>query len=97
MGYMNERRIEPNRLTELLNDPVVVTDTELLNDPVVVTVLDVVSPSILELLEYGISRKDVSYALADEIIMFDKSALVYNDMSSNFPLTEKDIIASGDY
>jgi hypothetical protein len=85
MGYMNERRIEPNRLTELLNDPVVVT------------VLDVVSPSILELLEYGISRKDVSYALADEIIMFDKSALVYNDMSSNFPLTEKDIIASGDY
>jgi hypothetical protein len=85
MGYMNERRIEPNRLTELLNDPAVVT------------VLDVVSPSILELLEYGISRKDVSYALADEIIMFDKSALVYNDMSSNFPLTEKDIIASGDY
>lgn len=29
--------------------------------------------------------------------MFDKSALVYNDMSSNFLLTEQDIIASGDY
>jgi hypothetical protein len=85
---VNERRIEPNRLTELLNDPVVIK---------IVTVLDVVSLSILELLEYGISRKDVSYALANEIIMFDKSALVYNDMSINFPLTEKDIIASGDY
>jgi hypothetical protein len=29
--------------------------------------------------------------------MFDKTSLVYNDMSSNFPLTEQDIIASGDY
>jgi hypothetical protein len=85
---MNERRIEPDRLAKLLNEPVVIK---------IVTVLDVVSLSILELLEYGISRKDVSYALANEIIMFDKSALVYNDMSSNFPLTEKDIIASGDY
>ena len=85
---MNERRIEPDRLTLMLNDPVVIK---------IAIVLDIVSLSILELLEYGISRKDVSHALAIGIIMFDKSALVYNDMSSNFPLTEKDIIASGDY
>jgi hypothetical protein len=85
---VNERRIEPDRLTLMLNDPVVIK---------IAIVLDIVSLSILELLEYGISRKDVSHALAIEIIMFDKSALVYNDMSSNFLLTEQDIIASGDY
>jgi hypothetical protein len=72
----------------------------LLKDPVVtkiVTVLDVVSLSVLELLEYGLSRKDMSQALAKEIITFDKSATIHNDISSNFPLTEMDIIASGDY
>jgi hypothetical protein len=80
--------ISPDRLTALLKDPVVIK---------IVTVLDVVSLSILELLEYDISRKDVSHALANEVIMFDKSALVHTDISSNFPLTEQDIIASGDY
>ncbi|MGC1131297.1 MAG: hypothetical protein WA941_00635 [Nitrososphaeraceae archaeon] len=85
----NKRKtIDSDRLTALLKDPVVIK---------IVTVLDVVSLSILELLEYGISRKDVSYALANEVIMFDKSALIHTDISSNFPLTEQDIIASGDY
>lgn len=82
------KKNDAGRLTNLLRDPVIIK---------VVTALDVVSLSILELLEYGLSRKDVSHALANEIIMFDKSALVYSDMSSNFPLTEQDIIASGDY
>jgi hypothetical protein len=82
------KKIDADRLTKLLRDPVIIK---------VVTVLDVVSLSILELLEYGLSRKDVSQALANEIIMFDKSALVHSEMSSNFPLTEQDIIASGDY
>lgn len=80
--------IDADRLTALLNDPVVVK---------VVTVLDVVSLSILELLEYGITRKDVSQSLANEIIEFDKSSLIYGDVSSNFPLIEQDIIARGDY
>jgi hypothetical protein len=80
--------IDSDRLTKLLQDPVIIK---------IVTVLDIVSLSILELLEYGISRKDVSLALANEIIMFDKSSLIYTDASSNFPLTEQDIIASGDY
>jgi hypothetical protein len=75
---VNERKIiEPDRLTKVLNDPVIIR---------IVTVLDIISLSVLELLEYGISRKDVSYALANEIIMFDKSALIYNDVSGNFPL-----------
>lgn len=83
----NRRIIDADRLTKLLNNPVVIK---------IVTVLDVVSLSILELLEYGITRKDVSQSLAEEIIMFDKSATIHNDVSSNFPLIEQDIIASGD-
>jgi hypothetical protein len=80
--------IGPDRLTALLKDPIIIK---------IVTVLDVVSLSILELLEYEISREDVSYALANEVITFDKSALVHTDISTNFPLTEQDIIASVDY
>ena len=80
--------ISPERLTALLNDSAVTK---------MVTVLDGVSLSVLELLEYDLSRKDVSQALANEVVTFDKSAPLHDDMSSNFPLTEKDIIASGDY
>jgi hypothetical protein len=80
--------IDADRLTRLLRDPIVIK---------IVTVLDVVSLSILELLEYGIARKDISQSLAEEIITFDKSTIIHNDVSGNFPLTEKDIIASGDY
>ena len=80
--------ISPDRLTALLKDPVVIK---------IVTVLDIVSLSVLELLEYDLSRKDISQALAKEIITFDKSAPIHDDISNNFPLTEKDIITSGDY
>jgi hypothetical protein len=86
---MSKRKIvDPDRLIKHLKDPVVIK---------IVTVLGVVSLSILELLEYGLSRKDVSYALANEIITFDKSALIHNDVSTNFPLTKPDIVSSGDY
>jgi hypothetical protein len=85
---INRKMIDADRLTKLLRDPIVIK---------IVTVLDVVSLSILELLEYGITRKDISRSLAEEIITFDKSIIIHNDVSSNFPLTEKDIIASGDY
>ena len=85
---INRKMIDADRLTRLLRDPIVIK---------IVTVLDVVSLSILELLEYGIARKDISQSLAEEIIKFDKSTIIHNDVSGNFPLTEKDIIASGDY
>lgn len=85
---INRKMIDADRLTKLLRDPIVIK---------IVTVLDVVSLSILELLEYGITRKDISQSLAEEIITFDKSTIIHDDVSSNFPLTEKDIIASGDY
>lgn len=85
---ISRKMIDADRLTKLLRDPIVIK---------IVTVLDVVSLSILELLEYGITRKDISQSLAEEIITFDKSTIIHDDVSSNFPLTEKDIIASGDY
>jgi hypothetical protein len=85
---VDRKMIDADRLTKLLRDPIVIK---------IVTVLDVVSLSILELLEYGITRKDISQSLAEGIITFDKSTIIHDDVSSNFPLTEKDIIASGDY
>lgn len=86
---INRKMIDDaDRLTKLLRDPIVIK---------IVTVLDVVSLSILELLEYGITRKDIIQSLAEGIITFDKSTIIHDDVSSNFPLTEKDIIASGDY
>lgn len=51
---------------------------ELIVDPIfikVVTVLDVASLSILELLEYGLSRKEINWALAKGVIQFDKSTV----------------------
>jgi hypothetical protein len=79
----SERKtMDADRLTALLKDPIVIK---------IVTILDVVSLSVLELLEYGISRKDVSKSLANEIIEFDKSVLVYyfyNFLNSKVKLTE---------
>ena len=54
------------------------TITNLLQDPVIiriVTVLDVVNLSILELLEYGLSRINISYALGSGVIEIDKTTL----------------------
>lgn len=48
---INRKMIDTDRLTKLLRDPMVIK---------IVTVLDVVSLSILELLEYGITRKNIS-------------------------------------
>jgi hypothetical protein len=48
---INRKMIDADRLTKLLRDPMVIK---------IVTVLDVVSLSILELLEYGITRKNIS-------------------------------------
>lgn len=52
-----------NALAELLRDPVLIR---------MVTVVNLTSQSILELLEYGFTRKDISRALAKEVIEFDK-------------------------
>jgi monomeric isocitrate dehydrogenase len=56
---INRKMIDADRLTKLLRDPIVIK---------IVTVLNVVSLSILELLEYGITRKDISQSLAEGIL-----------------------------
>jgi hypothetical protein len=55
--------LDHDALSELLNDPVMIR---------VVTVVNVASLSILELLEYGFTRKDVNRAMAKGVIEFDK-------------------------
>jgi hypothetical protein len=55
--------LDHDALSGLLNDPVMIR---------VVTVVNLASLSILELLEYGFTRKDVNRAMAKGIIEFDK-------------------------
>ena len=60
------------------------TVTRLLRDPVIiriVTVLDTVSLSILELLEYNLSRRDISYALSNGVIEIDKTSLPKDELA----------------
>jgi hypothetical protein len=71
---MNEAAVSSNHnaLPELLSDPVLVR---------LATVLGTTSQSILEILEYGFSSKDVSKALAKGVIEFSKP--VGKDRPSN--------------
>jgi hypothetical protein len=51
------------------------TVTELMRSQVItriVTILDITSLSILELFEYGLTLKDVYYAMANGVIRYDK-------------------------
>lgn len=66
---------------------------ELLNDPAIVRivkVLNIASLSILELLEFGITRKEVNHALAKDIITFDRTP-------EKQPTNEYGAVATGDY
>jgi hypothetical protein len=55
--------IGPVRLTELLRNPIVRT----------VGILDLVSLSILELLEYNLERREINFALSEGVITIDKT------------------------
>jgi hypothetical protein len=62
----------------------------------IVSILDIASLSILELLEYDLTRKDINHALSGEVITFDNPA-------SSSPYTHKstcegnNILVGGDY
>ena len=56
--------IEPVHLTELIRNPVIVR---------IVSILDLVSLSILELLEYNLERREINYALSEGVIAIDKT------------------------
>jgi hypothetical protein len=61
-----QKQIDFEELTKLLRDPIIVR---------IVTILDIVSLSVLELLEYGITRQDVNHALVSGVIEIDKETL----------------------
>jgi hypothetical protein len=53
--------------------------------------------SILELLEYNLTRKDVNYALSSGVIVVDKSSSQSSLSYPNVSLDENNILVSGDY
>ena len=55
--------IDSDQLTRLLRDPLIVR---------IVSIIDIASLSILELLEYNLTRKDINYALLNGVIDVDK-------------------------
>ena len=59
--------IDSDQLTKLLRNPLIVR---------IVSIIDVASLSILELLEYDLTRKDINYALLNGVIAVDKSAVI---------------------
>jgi hypothetical protein len=68
---MGERLpIDMNSLTELMRRPTIVK---------IVSILDITSLSILELIEYGLTLKDVNYAMANGVIRYDKIFRPIND------------------
>ena len=75
------------QITKFLNDPIIVR---------IVGILDITSLSILELLEYDLTRKDINHALSNGVIKIDKSpssaASTYEDNSNN-----RNVFVSGDY
>jgi hypothetical protein len=78
----DKRDIDPVALTEILRDPTIVR---------IVSVLDIVSLSILELLEYNLTTYDVNRAMAKGVVSFDKSTLPMGEIDvGNLP-------ALGDY
>lgn len=73
---MSEKAEKPTDLeepTKLLRDPIIVR---------VVTVLDIAALSILELLEYGLTRQDVNHALASGVIKVDKQTMPQSEITS---------------
>jgi hypothetical protein len=57
--------IDSDQLTKRIRDPIIIR---------IVSELGIASLSILELLEYNLTRKDINYALLNGVIAVDKSA-----------------------
>ncbi|HET6716070.1 MAG TPA: hypothetical protein VFG90_02995 [Nitrososphaeraceae archaeon] len=72
-----------------------VTLSELMSRPIIVrivTILDITSLSILELLEYGLTIKDINFSMANGVIAYDKATrpVRSEDTALGFPI-------AGDY
>ena len=73
MSEKSPKQADLEAITKLLQESVIVR---------VLTVLDITSLSILELLEYGLTRQDVNYALSKGIIEIDKGTLPKVEITS---------------
>jgi hypothetical protein len=73
------------QITEFLKDPIIVR---------IVRILDITSLSILELLEYDLTRKDINHALSNGVIKIDKSV---SSAVSAYEDNNRNVLVSGDY
>ncbi|MGC2427313.1 MAG: hypothetical protein WA421_09770 [Nitrososphaeraceae archaeon] len=80
--------IDSDQLTKLIRDPIIIR---------IVSVLDIASLSILELLEYNLTRKDINYALLNGVIAVDKSAVSSTSHEDTQPIQDLNILVSGDF
>lgn len=64
-----------NQIKELVEDPAIVR---------IVKVIDRASLSILELLEYGVTQKEINHALNTGVIVFDKTTRKYGAAESDY-------------
>jgi hypothetical protein len=83
MEDKSKKHVDLGTITKLLRDPIIVR---------IVAVLDITSLSILELLEYNLTRKDINHALVEGVIEIDKTSLSKNEIT----LTGEDLMVSGD-
>jgi hypothetical protein len=83
-------KIDSDQLTKLLRDPIIVR---------IVSIVDIASLSILELLEYNLTRKDINYALLNGVIAVDKSAAssATTAHEDTHPIQDLNILVSGDF
>lgn len=81
--------IDSDQLTKLLRDPLIIR---------IVSIIDVASLSILELLEYDLTRKDINYALLNGVIAVDKSAASSSTAHEDTQyIQDLNILVSGDF
>ena len=76
------------QITKFLKDPIIVR---------IVRILDITSLSILELLEYDLTRKDINHVLSNGVIKIDKSASSSSAASAYENDNQRNILVSGDY
>jgi hypothetical protein len=79
--------IDPVRLTELLRNPIART----------VGILDLVSLSILELLEYNLERREINSALSEGVITIDKTTSSLSSQSHSIESMNEDNILLRQY
>lgn len=72
--------LDRNAIEELLRDSSITR---------IVTLVNLSSQSILELLEYGISRQDINLALARGVVAFDKSSIRVESPDNESSVLEK--------